>query len=116
MGALDCAKNALFFFALGNDQRDTRDERDSACDGRQRNGPLLSRCDLEGPDIHQLLPGCIAYPLIGQGQHSRNDQNNACKFHRNDASLHVEKTAARTISRKKAGAVHIQIKGQRPGR
>jgi hypothetical protein len=63
-------KIPLFLFALHKDQRDTRDDRNSAHDRRQRDGLLLCSRDLEGSDINQLLLSCIAYTLIGQSQDS----------------------------------------------
>jgi len=66
----DSAKTPLFLSSVCKDQGDTRDDRNSTHDRRQRDGLLLFSRNLEGSDINQLLLSCIAYTLIGQSQDS----------------------------------------------
>jgi hypothetical protein len=66
----DSAKTPLFISSVCINQRDARDDRNSAHDRRQRDVLLLFGRDFEGAYIDQLLLSCIADPLIGQSQDS----------------------------------------------
>lgn len=44
---------------VGQDQRDARDERESAHDGRQGDVVLFGRCNLKRPQIDDFIPGRV---------------------------------------------------------
>jgi hypothetical protein len=73
----DSTKALLFLSAIDKDQRDTRDERKPADNGRQRDVFFRIGRDLEGTDIKDFLLGRILDTLIDQSQDSQNDENNA---------------------------------------
>ncbi|MCJ7582841.1 MAG: hypothetical protein MUP98_20180 [Candidatus Aminicenantes bacterium] len=56
----------LCLFAIQDDQRNPRNERDSSYNGRQRDGLLRIRRDLDGTDIKDFLFARILDTLIDQ--------------------------------------------------